>query len=136
MDLQRERERHLISSIPSTVREVRGDLANVVRAHFELALAEIKDVSGLVKQDLLQAAIYGALALLGVLPLMAFFVLGLGALLGGRYWLSALVVSLAFFALGGGMAFRAVRLLKKRDLSLPRTQRALGRDLGGKDKAA
>jgi uncharacterized membrane protein YqjE len=126
-----ETDAHTLASI---VREIRGGVVNMIRSDVDLAKLEIKEAGGHLKRDVTQIAIFGVVAALGVFPLMAFFVIGLGSLLGGMYWLSALIVALVFLGVGGGLAMRAVADLRKRDLGMPHTRRTLELEIATLEK--
>lgn len=116
-------------SFSAVIREVREGFGNVIKSDLDLAKVELRDTGGHVKRDGMQVAVFAVVAALGVPPFLAFLVIGLGAILGGNYWLSALLVSLVFFAVGGGMAYAGIKKLKKQDLTLPHTRRALEQEI-------
>lgn len=103
-----------------------GDLAtslrNFVKSEIHLAKAEVKVTTRSLARDLSQIAFFSVLALAGILPMIAFCVIGLGNLLGGRYWLSSLIVALVFISVGGILAYRAFRKVKLQDLSFNQTR--------------
>ena len=110
------------SSFGSLFRDLGMSAKNMIRSEVDLALAELKENVKEVGKHSAQAAVFGALAALSVLPFLAFLVIGLGDLLDGRYWLSSLIVSLVC-AFGGGIpAYAAFKRLKAQDLSLNRTK--------------
>jgi uncharacterized membrane protein YqjE len=113
------------SSLSLVINEVKSALLSVVRDDLNLAKIEFKETLGQAKAHGVQAVAFGVMALLSVPPFMAFLVIGLGEILGGMYWLSALIVSLVFAGVGGAMAYRAVNKLKENDFSFPHTRRAL-----------
>src|SRR4051812_21847307 len=82
--------------------QVAGDLStslkNLVQSEIHLAKAELSDSVGRTASHLGMTAAFGAVAALGILPFMAFLVIGLGRLLNDNFWLSALIVSIVFFA--------------------------------------
>jgi len=113
---------HPRSSFGSLFRDLGASAKNMIRSEVDLALAELKENVKEAGKHSAQAALFGALAALSVLPFLAFLVIGLGDLLGGQYWLSSLLVSIAC-ALGGGIpALRAFKRLKNQELGLPRTK--------------
>ena len=113
------------SSFGSLFRDLGASAKNMIRSEVDLALAELKQNVKEAGKHSAQAAMFGALAALSVLPFLAFLVIGLGDLLDGRYWLSSLIVSIVC-ALGGGIpAYAAYKRLKASDLSLYRTKETL-----------
>jgi hypothetical protein len=107
------------------LREVALSAKDLVSTEMNLLKAEIKDSAQTIAHHSAQAAIFGAVLALSIIPFVAFLVIGLGELLGGRYWLSALIVAVLFAAVGGIFAYRAYKKIKEQDYSLPRTRRAL-----------
>ena len=57
----------------------------------------------------MQVMIFGMIAALSALPIMAFLVIGLGNLLNGNYGLSSAIVGIIFLVFGGGFALRALK---------------------------
>lgn len=92
-----------------------------------LIQAELRDSVGSVKGHIGQAAAFGAITAVSVLPFVAFLVIGLGRVLNGNYWLSSLIVAVVCAALGGSLAYRAYRKLSSEDLVLPRSREGLER---------
>lgn len=110
------------STLSIVLKELRESFSDVVRSEMKLAQVEFKEVVSDVRNKLTSAAIFSGVAALGILPFLAFCVIGLGALLNGNYWLSALIVSLICFGVGGLVAYRSFRAIKFSNLSLPRTR--------------
>jgi uncharacterized membrane protein YqjE len=82
----------------------------------------------------MQLAIFAGVALLGITPFMAFLVIGLGELLNDNYWLGALIVALAFFAVGGIFAAFTLRKIKHQDFSMRHTRETISADIHLIDK--
>ncbi len=101
---------------------------NLIRSELELAKEEVKDTARRLENHALQMVLFGGLLLLAALPFVAFLVIGLGELLEGRYWLSALIVAAAFALIGGIFGYRAFRKFENQDLSLARTRESLSND--------
>jgi uncharacterized membrane protein YqjE len=109
------------------IRDVSTSVMNLVQSEVNLLKAEIKESTQNVGRHSAQAAIFGALAMISVLPFLAFLVIGLGRLFGGNYWLSSLIVAAVCAVVGGGLAYLSYRRIKEADLSLPRTRESLER---------
>src|SRR5437868_6042078 len=77
---------------------------------------------------------FGFLAMLGVFPLLAFLVIGLGRLMGDYYWLSSLIVAVLCMGIGGSLAIRAYHRMKEKDLTLPHTRETLDEEIHAVDK--
>lgn len=89
--------------LSALVRDLVQSLSGLIRAEFRLARVEVARNAREVSRDAVRGAAFAVIALLGVLAFMAFLVIGLGDLLGGRYWLSSLIIA-ALFLGGGGLA--------------------------------
>ena len=113
--------------VTNGISDINRAIQRLVRAEFRLLQAEIKDASGRVGSDLRNAVIFSAVAMLGIMPFLAFVVIGLGRILNDNYWLSALIVSVLCFGIGGFTAYRAFQRITSEDLSLPHSRRSLDR---------
>lgn len=103
----------------TTFRHVRDDFINL--AHYENRLAQLESRNvayRLVRHSLLAAFFIGLLAA-SAFPLIAFFVIGLGQILSGNYWLSSLLIGMAGFVIGGTMSLILLWKIKNEDLRLP-----------------
>lgn len=121
MTLQSEEETDpTITGDPSLFRLFRklvNDAAELVRQELRLARIEIaENLRSLARNAGLTAA-GAAIAGIGVLVFIEFLVLGLGALLGGVYWLSSLIVAVLLLAIGGGLAYSGVQRLSSESVS-------------------
>lgn len=84
-------------------RELFAAFCSLFHAEVHLAKVELNQSVRAVRRDAIRATVFGGTALLGVFSLLAFVVMGLGELLGGLYWLSALLIGAALFV-GGSLA--------------------------------
>jgi hypothetical protein len=116
--------------------EVKDSATGLLKSELRLAAAEIKHATGHVKAQSTTLLIASGAALLGLLPMMAFLVIGLGDILNHNYWLSSLIVFLVFTGIGGLVAYGAVKKMKAGDLSLPRTRRSLSETADGLSRTA
>lgn len=116
------------TSYAYAIREVLASSKDLLRAEITLAKEEAKTVAGRVARHSAQAALFGALLVMSFLPFLAFLVIGLGDLLGNRYWLSSLIVAVLAAGIGGFMAYRAFRKIADEDLGMPATRRTLERE--------
>lgn len=114
-------------SVSLLVREILSSFSTLLRAEIRLARAEVTQNARKMSKDVIRGAIFGVIALLGVLALMAFLIIAAGDLFGGRYWLSSLLVTILFLGVGGGLALNHFRKLA-RDAGVPHTQRSLTDD--------
>ncbi len=113
--------------VTSGVSDINRAIQRLLRAEFRLIQAELRDASGRVSADLRNAVLFSAVAMLGIMPFLAFLVIGLGGILNDNYWLSALIVSVLCFGVGGVMAYRAFKRITAEDLSLPHSRQSLER---------
>ena len=116
-------------STGSVIREVIDSTKNLAQAEVTMVKADLSESLNNLKHHSLQAGLFGGLLALSVLPFLAFVVIGLGRLIGDRYWLSSLIVSVVCAVVGGTLAARAFRELKRDDLTLRHARDGLGREL-------
>jgi membrane protein len=98
-------------SLGSLFRDLSADASVLIRQEVTLAKTEMRRNVGAIARDVGNMAMWGVVAALGGLVMVAFLVAGLGDLLD-NYWLAALIVGLAFIALGALMALRSLRHLR------------------------
>jgi membrane protein len=98
-------------SLGSLFRDLSADASVLIRQEVTLAKTEMRRNVGAIARDVGNMAMWGVVAALGGLVMVAFLVAGLGDLLD-NYWLAALIVGLAFIALGAFMALRSLRHLR------------------------
>jgi hypothetical protein len=82
---------------------------------------EARQTGATLARDGAKMGIASALAFAGALALTAFLVAGLGDLLGGKYWLSALIIGVLFFGIGMGLVKSATSDMKRRGQSVKHT---------------
>ncbi len=112
-------------SLGQSLQELMNSVVNLARSELKLMRAEVKETIKEAGRDSMWVALYASFALLGIIPFMAFLVIGLGMLLNNNYWLSALLVSLAFSLIGATLAIRMTRKIKNQTFSLPHTRESL-----------
>lgn len=115
-------------SIPDLIRQVGRDSVTLLRQEIALAQIELKENATDVGLDFTRLLVWIAVAWLGVMSLTACLVLVVANLLEGAYWLGALVVGGVFALVGGLLALRAGRDLKKRNLAPEKTVGSLKQD--------
>ncbi len=116
------------TSYVSAVRELIAGGRELINNEIHLLKEEGKLAARRVASHSAQAALFGALLALSIFPFLAFLVIGLGAWLGGNYWLSSLIVALVCAVIGGGFAYRAFRKITGSDLEFPASRRTLRRE--------
>lgn len=99
------------------LRDLAADGAALIRQEITLAKVELREkVRGLARNGG-KMAVGGGVALVGLLVLIAFLVVGLGVLLGGAYWLSSLIVAVLLLGVGGGLAFLGAKSISSSSLA-------------------
>jgi membrane protein len=98
-------------SLGSLFRDLSADASVLIRQEVALAKTEMRRNVGALARDVGSMAMWGVVAALGGLVMVAFLVAGLGDLLD-NYWLAALIVALLFIAVGAFMALRSLRHLR------------------------
>jgi membrane protein len=102
-------ERQQRRSLADLVKSLGDDAATLVRQEIALVRAEIRENLGALGRDAARIAVGAGIVLFGVLVFVAFLVIGLGALLGGMYWLSSLLIALLFLGGGGALVYSGAR---------------------------
>jgi uncharacterized membrane protein YqjE len=112
-------------SVGAIAKELANGLMMVLRGEFRLASDELRRATVNIRRKALSAGIFATLVVLGVFPLLAFLVIGLGRLFNGNYWLSSLIVGVLL--VGGGILglISSIRAMKLNELSLPETRKSL-----------
>ncbi|MGZ3697129.1 MAG: phage holin family protein [Bdellovibrionota bacterium] len=105
-------------------REAAAGFAHVLKGEMQLAKAEIKHTASKMTSRGSRAVGFALFAALGIFPFLAFLVIGLGQLIG-NYWLSALIISVLMFGVGGALAYRAFAKLQKEQYKLPRLRESI-----------
>lgn len=110
------------------LQQLAEDTRSLIRDEIKLARLEVQEKLDSLKH--FAAAIAAGVALLALagLAFAAFLVLGLGALLGGAFWLSALIIGIVFAAIGGLLAIVGLKKVSARKLTPQRTIRSLQDD--------
>lgn len=112
-------------SLGELFKDLATESSHLVRQELTLARTELRRSTGELKQHITRLAIGGAFAAVGGMVLVAFVVALLGDLLGGEYWLGALIVGLVMVGIGGWLALRAVRAMREVSLAPQKTLTAL-----------
>lgn len=100
---QRER------SLGELFRELAAETSQLTRQEIGLARAEMRQNLRELRRDLTGLLLGGGVAAVGGLVLVAFLVALLGDVLGGEYWLGALIVGALLTGIGAWLAVRALR---------------------------
>lgn len=113
----------------SVVRALVRSTKDLAKSEIALVKADVKNSVREVGKHSAQAAIFGSLVALSVIPFLAFLVIGLGELLQGRYWLSSLLVSLGSALIGGALAYRAYDKIKNHDIDFQESKIVFSREV-------
>lgn len=108
-------------SMGELFRDLTTETSALVTKEIALVKAEARQTGATLARDGAKLGIASALAFAGALALTAFLVAGLGDLLGGKYWLSALIIGVLFLAIGMGLVKSATSDLKRRGQSVKHT---------------
>ena len=115
-------------TIGELFRQLSTDTGELVRQEVALAKAEMRQTGATLARDGAKVGTALALALAGFLAITAFLVAGLGRILDGRYWLSALIIGVVFLVIGAVMARNAMADVKRRGLMPTQTAATLRDD--------
>jgi membrane protein len=121
-------------SIAVLLRRLGTDTAALVRQQVALARAELTQNVRTAAGDAAKLALGAVTAAVGALVLLEALVFGLGDLLGGRYWLGALIVGVLVIAAAAALLLAGVRATRSHSLAPGRTLATL-RDTGDWAKA-
>jgi uncharacterized membrane protein YqjE len=116
------------ASMRDLLRQLADDGADLVRGEIALAKLEMKETARSFALDAVKLAAALALAWVGGLALTAFLIIGLGNLMGGAYWASALIVGVVLLAIGGLMAQRGIAGLQGNSIKPDATVESLQED--------
>lgn len=116
-------------SLADLFRRLTADAGELVREEVNLLRAELKQAGSTLAKDGQKIGIAVGLALLGAFALTAFLIILLGQLLGGNYWLSALIVGVVFLGVGAFLATSAIGDVKKRGIMPQQTIASLKEDV-------
>ena len=115
-------------SIGELFKQLSSDTSELVRQEIALAKAEMRQTGSMLAHDAAKVGIGIGLALAGALALTAFLVAGLGRLLGGHYWLSALIIGVIFVAVGALLTKGALGDIKEHGITPDQTAKSLRDD--------
>jgi hypothetical protein len=101
-------------SLGELFRDLTTETSDLVSKEIALVKAEARQTGATLARDGAKIGIASGLAFAGVLALTAFLIAGLGDLLGGKYWLSALIIGVLFLAIGMGLVKNATADIKRR----------------------
>jgi|GEM_PF-898158 putative superfamily III holin-X len=108
-------------SLGELFRDLSTETSELMSKEIALVKAEARQTGTTLAKDGAKIGMASGLALTGVLALTAFLIAGLGDLLNGKYWLSALIVGVVFLAIGMGLVKSATADIKRRGQSVRNT---------------
>lgn len=108
-------------SVGELFRDLTTETSALVTKEIALVKAEARQTGATLARDGAKIGIASGLAFAGALALTAFLVAGLGDLLGGKYWLSALIIGVLFLAIGMALVKSATADMKRRGQSIKHT---------------
>ncbi len=89
-----------------------GSIKGLVKNNFVTFEKELKSSFSKIQKHVLQLVVLNILMIIASLPLLFAAVWGLGVLLGGRFWLSALLIGAVSMAILGYLVWRTQKKLK------------------------
>lgn len=116
------------ASLGDLFKRLTSDMGELIRQEAALAKAEMREMTRGLAADAAKVGIAAGLALVGVLALSTFLILALGNLLGGAFWLSALIVGLVALAVGAMLGRGAMNDIRSRGLKPEQTMATLRAD--------
>lgn len=108
-------------SLGELFRDLSTETSALVSKEIALVKAEARQTGTTLAKDGAKIGVASGLALTGALALTAFLIAGLGDLLNGKYWLSALIVGVVFLAIGMALVKSATGDIKRRGQSVRNT---------------
>jgi len=108
-------------SLGELFRDLSTETSELMSKEIALVKAEARQTGTTLAKDGAKIGMASGLAITGVLALTAFLIAGLGDLLNGKYWLSALIVGVVFLAIGMGLVKSATADIKRRGQSVRNT---------------
>ena len=115
------------ASIGELFGQLSSDAGRLIQSEVALAKAELRETTSMLARDAAKIGIAVALGLLGAFAATAFFIIGLGDLLG-NYWASALLVTIVYLAAAGILAKNAVNEIKAHGVKPEETLATLRED--------
>ena len=97
----------------------------IFKGEIDLVKAELRSATRETFREVVYFLGCVSLGVVGLLPFCAFLVLGLGKLVGERYWLSALLVSFGCFLFAGFFGVYFFRRISFDQFSLKRSRESL-----------
>ena len=116
------------ASLGELFRRLTSDTTDLLRQEVDLAKAEVRETGSRLATAGTKVGMGAGLAVLGGLALTAFLVIALGNGLGGRYWLSALLVGVALAGTGYAMITNALHAFRAQSLMPQQTVESLQED--------
>ena len=122
-----------VAPLRALLRNLANEAGELLRTEAEVIRLEMRENMRALTVAAIKVIVYGGIALLGLLSLMAFFIMGLGDLFSSAatnimpFWIAALIIGGVFTGFGGIMALRAAMTLGI-DATLPKTRQELERD--------
>jgi hypothetical protein len=109
-------------------RELIAGVQNLVLNETHLIQTELRRTAQLTRRRSIYMLTSLSLLTIGILPFVSFLILGIGQILGDRYILSSLIVSLLFWLLGGGLTLYFAKKIQKQNFSLPNSRESLQKE--------
>lgn len=115
-------------SYGTVFREIAGSTKDLLQGEIRLAKAELKESAKEVTGRLVQGALAAVIIFCSLIPLTAFFVLGLGSWLDGNYTLSSFIIFGAYAIVGVALGMNVAKKFKEGEPFFSRTKASLEKD--------
>lgn len=116
------------ASVGELFKQLSTDTSHLFRQEINLAKAELRESTAHMVKGASKVGIAAGIAIPGLLAFGAFLIIGLGDLMNGNYWLSALIVSLAMLGVAVLMAKKGIAEFGKVTPVAPETTGTLRED--------
>ncbi len=122
------------ASVIELLKNLISETGELIRSEANVIKLEMQESTRAMILDGIKTAVYGAIAFLGVLSLLAFLIIALGHALSGSsaapvtgFWVSALIIGLILTLGGGLMAAKHAKQIGK-EIGLPKSQTEFEKD--------
>ena len=120
-------------SLKGLLRHAADEASEIIRSEANVIKLEIEESTRALITDALKAAAYSAVALLGLLSLLAFVIIGLADVITNAaspmtsVWLSALIIGVLLTSVGSAMAVRHAKRIGQ-DAQMKKTRSEVNAD--------
>ena len=113
--------------ISAVMKEILNSLSSLLRSELRLAKVELVHTGKDIGKHAAKSAVWAGVIFFGALALLTFAIIGLGILLGDRYWLSSLLIGAAMVIPGALLLMRNIKQISQ-EAKLPAVKEHLEED--------